>query len=41
MTILVDAAGAPADVAVGDIVRATVVDSQGVDLVARIEGATA
>lgn len=41
VTILVDAAGAPADVAVGDIVRATVVDSQGVDLVARIEEATA
>ena len=41
VTILVDAAGAPADVVVGDIVRATVVDSQGVDLVARIEEATA
>ncbi|WP_374929165.1 30S ribosomal protein S12 methylthiotransferase RimO [Kytococcus sedentarius] len=37
VTILVDAAGAPAPARVGDIVRATVVDSQGVDLVARIE----
>lgn len=38
VTVLVDASGAPARVGVGEIVDATVVDSQGVDLVARVDG---